>query len=248
MYIKSNIYSIISHDFCDLGIWERLSWEFVAWGFFRQLLLDCEWVEAAGNWQRIAVPCNLRAWDSWASSHRGSVGRAAPMVLQRSKHESSYPLKIQSRKSCSSIPPYSLGYKQAICPPRFLWTRTRVFLLMEDWQDSRNVSWKGSVVSACLENKGCFYVKSASTVAAKVQFFLPQTFQASGGVISHVPASAKTWRNWMARRVFSSFLNKSYTILVVSSPLTSFSFSYHILMSTIIFHLQVQYILHHSHR
>ena len=35
-------------------------------------------------------------------------------------------------------------------------------------------------------------MKSASTVAAKVQFFLPQTFPASGGVISHVPASAKT--------------------------------------------------------
>lgn len=85
-------------------------------------------------------------------------------------NQSTPPLKIQSRKSCSSIPPYSLGYKKVTCPPRFKWTRTRVFLLMEDRQNSRNMSWKGSIVSAFLKNEGCLYVKDTSTVAAKVLF------------------------------------------------------------------------------
>ena len=54
-----------------------------------------------GNWQSIAVPsCNLRAWDSWASSHHSSVGRAAPMVLQSSNHEfSGQPGYIFSQRS-----------------------------------------------------------------------------------------------------------------------------------------------------
>lgn len=75
----------------------------------------------------------------------------------------------------------------------------------------------------------------------KCYFLLPQTFPTSGGIISHVLASAKTRRCWIDGWLFSSFLNKSYTTLIVSSLLTFFSFSYNIVMSRIICHLQVQY-------
>ena len=156
-------------------------------------------------------------------------------------NQATSPVKIQSRRSCSSIPPYSLGYKQVTCPPRFKWTRTRVFLLMEDRQNSRN-SLGGEVLFLPF-----WKMKTASMWRLllpwllKCYLFLPQTFPTSGGIISHVPASAKTRRCWIDGWLFSSFLNKSYTTLIVSSLLTFFSFSYNILMSRIICHLQIQY-------